>query len=231
MWLIIKYSPTSLFSLKNSSATNSAGKSLLVPSPYSVKMALLNAIITYDSLEIAKENFDLIRDLEIKFSTPDFLVVNNCLIRILKDNDKVSKEVKVEKPFKTTIAFREYVYLNDDIKIAVNLNTNRLIFPQGIEFLKKWFMHINYFGKKDCFFQFKGFEESEKLDDSLFTSKIKEGFKPGVFVQMDDVDNKVDFESMNNYNSSRKAKRISNIYCLPLTLKKSSKTFSYYEKI
>ena len=46
MWLAVSYQPTSLFSLKLSSATNSAGKSLPVPSPYAVKMALLNAIIT-----------------------------------------------------------------------------------------------------------------------------------------------------------------------------------------
>ena len=48
MWLEIIYKPTSLFSLKLSSSTNSAGKTLPCPSPYSVKMALLNAIITYE---------------------------------------------------------------------------------------------------------------------------------------------------------------------------------------
>ena len=231
MWLIVKFSPTSLFSLKSSSATNSAGKSLLTPSPYSVKMALLNAIITYDSLETAKDNFDLIRDLEMRFSTPDSLVVNNCLIRILKDNDKVSKVVKLEKPFKTTIAFREYVFLSNDIEIAVNLNTDRLLFLEDIEFLKKWFMHINYFGKKGCFFQFKGFKEIDELSELKFCSEISEGFKPGVFMQMDDVDTKADFESMNNFNKSKKAKRISNIYSFPVSMKKASKTYSLYERI
>lgn len=233
MWLKVKYSPTTLFSLKNSSATNSAGKSLLTPSPYSVKMALLNAIIIYDSLEIAKDKFDLIKDLEMRFSVPEALTVNNCLIRILKDNDKAKKEVKVDKPFKTTIAFREYVYLDDDIEIAINLNSERIIFPGEINFLKKWFMHINYFGKKGCFFQFKSFEEVEELDDSKFCSVVSDGFKPGIFMQMDDVDKKADFESMNNYNHSKKAKakRIANVYSFPVSLKKMSKTYSFYEKI
>ena len=43
MWLIAEYQPVSLFSLKNSLATSSGGKSLLVPTPYAFKMALLDA--------------------------------------------------------------------------------------------------------------------------------------------------------------------------------------------
>ena len=220
---------STLFSLKNSSATNSAGKSLLTPSPYSVKMALLNAIITYDGLGTAKTNYNLIRDLEIRFSLPGSLTVNNCLIRILKDNDKASKEVKIDNPFKTTIAFREYVYLDDEIEIAVNLG--RTIISEKTDFLKKWFIHLNYFGKKGCFFQFQSFEEVEELDESKFCSVISDGFKPGIFIQMDDVDRDADFESMNNFNSSKKAKRINSIYSFPVSLKKMSKTYSFYERI
>lgn len=233
MWLIIKYSPTTLFSLKNSSATNSAGKSLITPSPYSVKMALLNSVITFDSLKTAKAYFNLIRDLEMRFSLPESLVVNNCLIRILKDNDKVSKEDKIDNPFKTVVAFREYVYLDDDIEIAVNLSSDRIVLSEDKNFLKKWFMHINYFGKKGCFFQFQSFEEVKELDDSKFCSGISDSFKTGIFMQMDDVDRKADFESMNNYNQSKKAKakRIPSVYSFPVALKKMSKTYSFYGKI
>lgn len=227
----MKYSPTTLFSLKNSSATNSAGKSLLTPSPYAVKMALLNAIITYDSLETAKANFSLIRDLEMRFSVPDSLTVNNCLIRVLKDNDKVKKEVKIDKPFKTTIAFREYVYLNGDIEIAVNLNANRIITSEEIEFLKKWLIHINYFGKKGCFFQFLGFEKIEQLDESKFCSIVGEKFQVGVLMEMDDVNKNANFESMNNLNTKRRAMRESKIYSFPVTIKRMSKTFSYFKRI
>lgn len=253
MWLIIKYSPITLFSLKNSSATNSAGKSLLTPSPYSVKMALLNAIITYECLETAKSNFNLIRDLEMLFSVPDSIVVNNCMIKIqkpkrhdisskekksLKESGMTDEDIKImlaeniaNEPIQDTVAFREYVYLNDDIEIAVNLDMERILLPNEIQFLKKWFLHINYFGKKGCFFQFQSFEEVEELDESKFCSVISERFKVGVFMHMDDVDREADFEHMNNYNSSQKAKRISSIYSFPVSLKKMSKTYSYYEKI
>ena len=230
MWLEVIYSPTSLFSLKSSSSTNSAGKSLLSPSPYSVKMALLNAIITYQSLEQAKSFFTMIRDLEMLFSLPESLVVNNCLVRIMKDNDKVKKEEKLKSPFKTTIAFREYVYLDDDIKIAVKVDRVNQKSKQDVEFLKWWFMHINYFGKKGCFFQYKSAEIVEEIDDTIYCSPIGSAYTPGVYLQMDDIDTKADFDTMNNY-STKKAKRIRRIYAFPCSLKKTSKTYSFYSRL
>jgi hypothetical protein len=230
MWLEVIYSPTSLFSLKSSSATNSAGKSLLSPSPYSVKMALLSAIITYESLEMAEDSFTLIRGLEMLFALPESIVVNNCLIRILKDNDKISKEEKIENPYKNTVAFREYVYLDNDIKIALSVDSENQTLEQDVDFLKKWFMHINYFGKRGCFFQYKSAEIVDEIDNSIYCSPIDKNFKPGVYLQMDDVDPKADFDSMNNY-SPNKAKRISRIYAFPFSLKKMSKTYSFYSRV
>ncbi len=44
MWLHCSYEPVSLYSLKLSAATSSGGKTLLAPSPYAVKMALLETV-------------------------------------------------------------------------------------------------------------------------------------------------------------------------------------------
>jgi len=41
MWVIATYQSTSLFSLKPATATASGGRTLLVPTPYAIKMALL----------------------------------------------------------------------------------------------------------------------------------------------------------------------------------------------
>ena len=86
MYLKVDFEPTSLLSIKKSEATNSTGKSLFSPSPYSIKMALLNAIITYDSLNAAKVNFNMIRDLVISFRLPKNIVVNNCFIKNTLDS-------------------------------------------------------------------------------------------------------------------------------------------------
>jgi len=249
MWLEIEYEPVSLFSLKRSSATNSASKSLPCPSPYSVKMALLNAIITFDSIDIAKQNFELIRDLNIRFKLPDHWVVNNCMIKIHKPkrNEFSSKEKaelrnqgysnedirnmenvkKYTNPFQSTVAFREYVFLSNVLKIVVEIKQDN----HNIKLLKKWFMHINYFGKKGCFFQFKDAKICKSLPNG-YSEIIGERFPAGIMYALDDVvkDNKTKFENMDNYDST-KAKRESKIVVFPYKMTKSNKTFSMFEKI
>src|SRR5215471_14763409 len=42
-WLEFQYSPVALFSLKMSRATSTAGKTLLIPTPYAAKMAFVDA--------------------------------------------------------------------------------------------------------------------------------------------------------------------------------------------
>src|SRR5450432_1367937 len=46
-WLVFEYSPAALFSLKSSRATSTAGKTLLTPTPYAVKMAFLDAALRH----------------------------------------------------------------------------------------------------------------------------------------------------------------------------------------
>ncbi len=226
MWLEIIYKPTSLFSLKLSSSTNSAGKTLPCPSPYSVKMALLHAIITYDSLETAQENFDLIRDLDLHFCLPETFVVNNCMIRILKDNDKVSKILKAINPFKSTVAFREYVYLSDEIHIAFDISN---ISDEEVAFLQKWFARINYFGKRSCFFQFSGFNKKETLPNN-YVKVFDKSFSPGIMFPMDDVDKKAEFKNMDNYDFKTKAKRTEKIYIFPYKQVEANKNYTFFKK-
>src|SRR5207248_2649333 len=42
-WLVVRYEVVGLFSLKSSMATSSVGKTLLVPTPYAIKMAMVVA--------------------------------------------------------------------------------------------------------------------------------------------------------------------------------------------
>ena len=224
MWLEIEYKPVSLFSLRSSQSTSSGAKSLLLPSPYSVKMALLNAIATFDSLESVEKNFKLIKDLKIAYKLPQKLVVNNCMIRILKDNDKVSKEKKKKAPFKSTVAFREYVYMHGTLTIAVEV-TN--LSDSDIVFLKKWFPHINYFGKKGCFFQFCNFKESKHIDKDEFSFVFDGKLEPGILFKVDDIHPNATFDNVNIY-SNKKALRISKIYGIPFERVYSSKKYHFY---
>ena len=46
MWMVARYAPTALFSLKPAAATSSGGKTLICPTPFSIKMALLDAALS-----------------------------------------------------------------------------------------------------------------------------------------------------------------------------------------
>ena len=84
MWVIAEYLSTGLFSLKPAWATSSGGKSLLVPTPYAVKMALLDVACRTAGLSLAQELWPQIRDLGVAFCPPDQIVVTNLFARILK---------------------------------------------------------------------------------------------------------------------------------------------------
>ncbi len=229
MFLEVVYKPTTLFSLKRSEATNSAGKSLISPSPYSIKMALLNAIITYDSIETAKKHFPLIRDLSISFRLPSEIIVNNCLIKILKDNDKVSPSIRKIMPFKSTVAFREYIFLNDIIRIL--LKVNKESYNNSYDFLTKWFAHINYFGKKGCFFQYIRSRKFSRCEDiEQYSSELGENFIRGIIFQMDDMNNKMQFDDINNY-SSKRVKREKKFFVFPYEQVSSNKNYTFFTKI
>lgn len=252
MYLDLIYKPTTLFSLKQSAATNSAGKSLIAPSPYAIKMALLNAIITFDSLSLAKNYFKLVRDLHVSFSLPNEIVVNNCMIKILKmkRNEFSSKEKKiliengmskdeiksfentkkVTDPFQTTIAFREYVYFDGQISFAIEIpQDSDKKQEQDYDFLKYWFMHINYFGKKGCFFQFVRSEILDEIDEENYSSLLGENQLNGLIYQMDDMSKKNNFEDVNTY-SSKKTKREKKIFVFPYKIIESNKSYTLLRK-
>jgi len=77
MWTIAQYQPTAFFSLRPYNATSSGGKSLLVPTPFAIKMALLDTAIRTQGLEQARVLFPILRDLKIAIRLPRYILVNN----------------------------------------------------------------------------------------------------------------------------------------------------------
>ena len=51
MWTIARFASTSLFSLRPANATTSGGKSLLTPTPFAIKMSLLDVAIRVYGVE------------------------------------------------------------------------------------------------------------------------------------------------------------------------------------
>lgn len=220
------YKPTALFSLRDSNSTSSGAKSLFLPSPYSIKMALINQAISLGGInfDTAPQKFYTIRDLKINYRVSGHFCVNNCLIKIQKRRDN--------EPFKPTISFREYVYIDSDIEIIFETDTLRQknIFDPNedtIRFLKRYLCTINQFGKRGCFFQFVGFKDNP-LPANIAPFDVEKIHQGGLLQEYDDFDNSIEFDNVNNYTES-KTKRVKNILFLPMNRKSSSKSYTLYK--
>lgn len=209
------YQPTNLFSLKESNSTNSGAKSLLIPSPYSIKMALFNQAITIDGKDIFKEKkskeFSFIKDSTIEYRVSGSFCVNNCFVTIQSLRDGAYRG----KP-----SFREYIYLSDNIEIIFGVKNE-----ESKQYLKKYLHRINYFGKRGCFFQFVGYRDnpSEPNVNEFNASE----FSAGVLQEFDDISSKADFNNVDNFDSAN-AKRYKKILVIPVQKINSSKSYTHY---
>lgn len=217
------YIPTALFSLKDSNSTNSGAKSLFLPSPYSIKMAILNQAITIggelDDLNNKYSSlFKAIREAKISFylQKSSSFCVNNTFIKILKP-------ARDAPGFQETVSFREYIHLNSPLEIIFEVADER-----AASYLKKYLHNINYFGKRSCFFQFLSYNDNPHEPNVVLFNP--NSIKAGILQKYDDFDEKVTFEMVNNF-SSKATKRKERFYFVPLNLVKSSKSFWHYKVI
>jgi len=209
------YQPTNLFSLKESNSTNSGAKSLLIPSPYSIKMALFNQAITIDGKDVFEEKkskeFIFIRDANIEYRVFGSFCVNNCFVTIQSLRDGTYRG----KP-----SFREYIYLSDNIEIVFDVNSD-----EAKHYLQKHLHRINYFGKRGCFFQFVGYRDNpgEPNVKEFNTSYLS----PGILQEFDDISPKAKFENVDNFDKAG-AKRDKKILVIPVRNMNSSKSYTHF---
>lgn len=251
MWVVTEYEACSLFSLKSSAATSSAGKTLLVPTPFALKMALLDVAIRTRGLAQAKNDFDWLRDLEIAVVPAEKAVVTNLFAKIQKprrnDKDKseakpqgeeVEVEAEVEEagsgPFGPTIAYREYVHLQGPLSLAFQPPNSYE--AQALEILPELLLQISYLGKRGGFFQLLNLPQIvEELPENFvpLTNQNKIFFGE-ILQQLDDCGEDLTFEKADIY-SDKKIKvgkeRILRPIVLPYKLARSSRSYSYYERI
>ena len=92
MWHVATFLPVGLFSLRPYNATTSGGKTLLVPSPFAVKMALLDVLFREQGRAAAEAQWRALRDLEVAVRLPARLVVNHTFVKVLRpEGDQVRR--------------------------------------------------------------------------------------------------------------------------------------------
>lgn len=227
MWVLATYQSTTFFSLKPSNATSSGGKTLLTPTPYAIKMGLLDAAIRTKGINYGKQAWEWIRTLSLAVDLPERAMVNNVFTRILKPPHSRNKG-----GFDRTIGYREYVHFVGEMRLGFDIYDD-----SQREQLNRLLPHITYFGKRGGFFQFLPPIQTVETLPSDFTPLVEQAEAWHIDSQLqhlDDCDVKMSFDHADIYSGKNirvGKERHTFLAMLPYRLSRSSRSFSDYERL
>jgi hypothetical protein len=165
-WLVAEYQPTAPFSLKISSATSSVGKTLIVPTPYSIKMALVDAAFRAGLSDT--ECHDFLRSLvttDVRVASSDAAAVTHTFVKVRQE----SRKGDPMRPYDSAIAYREVVHHHGRWLWAFDLVHGD---DDLAERLVRLTPHVCYIGKRGSFVQFQGLSRATQLNDQ-FTQPVQ----------------------------------------------------------
>src|SRR5260370_14710648 len=120
MWILAEYEATSLFSLKPATATSSGGKTLLVPTPFAIKMALLDVVCRTEGQAAGAAAWPALCAATVALRPALRVVVNNTFTRILKPRRNPAQPGTPHAgPMQKTIGYREYAFLDGELGIGI----------------------------------------------------------------------------------------------------------------
>ncbi len=233
MWWIAEYEAATLFSLKLSTATASGGKTLLVPTPYAFKMALLDAACRTTGVAQAEAWWPDIRDLNMALRPAERAVVTNLFQRVLRPRRNVAAPGDPDAgPFQKTIGYREYVQLYGSLGVALGREE-----ALSYDWLRNLLVNINYVGKRGSFVQLMALPfQTDVLPPGFVevTATPKTFVFGGTLQVLDDCTPALTFAKANIYSEEKVRmgkERITRPIVLPYRLVRSSKSFTLYERI
>lgn len=233
MWTIVTYQPVGLVSLKLATATSTGGKSLLLPTPYAFKMAVLDVILRELGVDRGKMLWSAVRDARVSLRGPERIAVTNTFTKILrpiKGKPSLDPDTGLIRPLLNTIGFREYVQWQGSLQIAFGTQDDA---PGD---WPRWLSMITYLGKRGGFVQAVDVETSTDLPNTFTRLEPTSGAFPieGILQLMDDCAPHLSFEQVNIY-SSKGMKvgkdRLLHQVIIPYRLLEASRGFSLYQRL
>jgi hypothetical protein len=239
MWTLAEYLPVALFSLKPAVVTSSGGRTLLCPTPFACKMALLDVALRTLGKEQGKQQWQQIRDLRLMVRLPQHMTVINTFTKIVRPKKAGITEDGdgLMTPFNSTIAYREYVAYSGAFGLAAQTADGQPLPPE----LENLFVHVTYLGKRGGFVQLLA-PPTTCADETLSAEQgwvlltaDQTSFASGGTVQLlDDCSPKLTFEQVDIYSGKRMSldkDRIRRHIVLPYQQTRSSRGFTLYERI
>ncbi len=236
-WLVAEYQPVSLFSLKHGEATSTGAKTLLVPTPFAIRTALLDAAIRACGVGYGPNAFERIRALRLAMRPPPRVAVTNLFAKVLKPERDPSRGRAMQQ----TIAFREYVHLEGALELAFSGASEHLQAVTPLLF------HVSYFGKRGSFFQLvspprmaetlpEGFIllEGPSFSGGEVQGPMPEAFPMGIIQRLDDWGHELTFEQVNVYTREKirpNRDRVRYDVVLPYQITRAGRGFAVYEQL
>lgn len=229
-WLVARFLPCALFALKVSTATSSVGRTLLVPTPYAIKMALVEA--AFDS-GLAWDDCDaLLRSLvgvAVRIAPPEHAVVSHTFLKVRQE----PKKAEPGRPYISSIAYREFVFHQGEWRWAFELVGR----PDDLQRrIAELLPRVRYVGKRASFVQFVGVDWRDELD-ATFTQRMDGGaivMPPRAHVvPLDDLGPRADLETLSPYSSKRAEAEKHRVYVntlVPLGVANTGPGFTEYRR-
>jgi hypothetical protein len=163
MWTLAEYEATALFSLKLATATSSGGRTLLLPTPYAIKMALLDVLCRTDGVAAGRQLWSALCTAPIALRPVPRVVISNTFTRILKPPHAARAG---DSPYIRSIGYREYAYWQGALGIAIG--SDELPFER----LSLWLLGIQSLGKRGSFVQLQAPpRQAEHLPEGYIPTK------------------------------------------------------------
>ncbi len=234
MWLIAEYAATTLFTLKPATATASGGKTLLVPTPFAVKMALLDVACRLEGQATAERSWEAwLAQLRVALQPAQAVVINNTFIKVLRPRRNPAQPGTQHAGFfQQTISYREYAQLVGPFGIALEVDSEDMAST-----LTRWMLNINYLGKRGSFVQLQDTPYLAKQLPRGFIAVGGELLQQSILIdslltQLDDVGEDMSFDHANIYSGRRiqlGKQRVLRHVALPYRLMSSSRSYSHYQ--
>ncbi|WP_161883813.1 hypothetical protein [Deinococcus alpinitundrae] len=223
-WLAASYLPTAMFSLKDSQATSAAGKSLLVPSPYAVKTALIDVAVNWQGVAFAQTVFKWLGSLQVRSSPPQWACVTNAFIKV----QRPPKNAEPGNPFKPTVAFREYIQFEGELRVAFEVSS---LAKTERQTLANLLMRLNMLGKRGGFMQWCGQANLDVLDAAFVThtGDDRQTLSGAVMHYLDDYGSKMTWEKLSTFDTAKPDRMVVSAL-VPYRMVRSSKRSTLYQR-
>ncbi len=202
-WLVCRYAPTAPFALKMSQATSSVGKTLLMPTMYAIKMALVDASFRMGLTD--QRCAGVLRWLvpvDVRVAPPARAVVTHTFVKIRQE----PKKPDPLRPYGPSIAYREIVHVAGEWLWAFDLATC----DEGLTaMLPELLAHVCYIGQRGSFVQLLGMHRRGDLSVEFTQPHAEDGFvlpERWHVAMLDDFGPEASLQILSTY-STQQAKR------------------------